>query len=62
MHKYKVSARDWRVEYQKVFGEQYSLHDLNDTEIVNMIMTLGRAEIREEGTGFRSLEFQNDYD
>jgi len=66
-HNYKVCARDWDAIFQKRFGEQYSIHLLSDTDIVNLIINpdFGRAKISYEMVDFnpiRVIEFQNDYD
>ena len=69
--KYYVTARDnWNSDLEQRFGEDDSLHDLSDAEVVEAIMTFGRAEITDtvyRGSqvlepGTRNLEFQNGYD
>jgi hypothetical protein len=61
--KYYVCARWWNAKFESRFGEQYSEHNLSDEEVVNAIITYGRADIIEaNGDAPRKLEFQNDYD
>lgn len=59
--RYVVFARDWNSQLQDRFGNQNSVHELTDTEIVDAIIKHGRAEIGREGLVL-TLEFQNDYD
>ena len=73
-HTYIVQSRgswerpSWANEHggwadlSKKFGDKGSIHMLSDLEVVEAIMTYGRAEIRESDGGIRILEFQNDYD
>lgn len=62
--KYIVSARDWTNKLKEQFGEERSIVELTDTEIVQAILDHGRAEIWEDPNdgGTFELHFSNDYD
>lgn len=65
MSKYKVKARWWHEDFQSRFGNEYSIHNLSDSDVVQLIMEFGRAHIDREVQGedvIRTLDFQNDYD
>lgn len=65
--KYRVHARDyWSSELQARFGDMDSIHELTDTEVVDVIRSFGRAEIFPDGdipeTERLQLWFHNSYD
>lgn len=61
--KYQVSARDWDTDFRLRFGDNYSVHELSDTEVVESIKQFGRAEILNRGENSPLwLEFHNTYD
>jgi hypothetical protein len=63
--KYCVRARGWDEELAARFGELGSVHTLTDTEVVDAIITFGRASIDQACYTFGAdliLYFENDYD
>lgn len=68
--KYRVSARDWELSYkddaslEKRFGKCDSIHELSDAEIVEAIITFGRASIEANNTSLYMYHicFENTYD
>lgn len=65
--RYIVSSRgDWDDELQARFGDLYSVHELDDTEIVELLVAGHRLEIRIDPRhrmlDAAELEFQDEYD
>ncbi len=75
MNKYIIYARSWGDGLKKRFGEEYSTHELTDAQVIEAIISFGRASIILFGDASsfitsssnctadsKAIEFQNDYD
>lgn len=50
-------------EFHELFPENNMCYELSDTDVINLIIKFGRAEITcPENADHRKIEFQNDYD
>jgi hypothetical protein len=60
--KYTMTARCWNDEHKVEFGKYGSVHELTDTEVVDLIILYGRATITQESSTERTIHIENDYD
>lgn len=63
--KYKVIARDWDENLKSSFGDNGSVHDLSESDVIVNIIYHGRAEISvvpNEQNYSCILSFENTYD